>query len=425
MSMSDPDLAFFVYTFNGDFIGEFTNHVRNYEHEHIEGPYRASWVFEQEEGVTQRYILENWFDSRIMNQVEVRYKGATCWKGFIWELELQVGKVIRTKSMTDVANAVIAKNPEYSEDEGNDPYIDFYHAGVDYDDNSSYWMVNKTSIAEYGRHEELLTSNGSDGEALELAMSHISRSAEPFNPSVVLKPEETANTLRISAVGRMVIANKVQLLDDQLRYDWTYYHMSHGDKYYIFESRDSTRQNLYYSGEEDDSEWTVSHEIARIISLIEYTTGWLYPISISPTNDTPTRVGSQNATKAFDRLLELVELRNQDEEYYRMTIDYDGGVIYEKLHEDTPYVLRTADIGVTYPDGTVPKWEAKPGIIKSIVGSYGIAMPNTYLSDSRLIPIERVSMRDGDEVASFHGRNVDAGDEIRALIANNNWLEQE
>ncbi|WP_455218507.1 hypothetical protein [Kaarinaea lacus] len=412
--MVDPDLAFFAYTFDGRFLGEFTNAVSQYEHEHIEGPYRASWTFEEGEEGASASDLQSWFNSNLMCQISVRYKGAQCWRGYVWEMELFQGKTLRNKSMNDFANAVAIKNPEYSEDEGNDAWIDFENADVDFDPLATMWHLNNISINEYGRMEEVLSSNGSDGEALKYAISYLERASEPFSPSVVFKPAVDNNTLRVSAVGNMVIANKVQLLDDQLRYLPGY--DVDNDKYYGLEH-----------GSEIDvlgTVWTVSKEIQRIVDVIDYHTGWLHAVSISTQNDTPTRAGSQNVTAAFDRLLELALITDSLDRRYHFRILDDGGVIYQLFTEDREvfYHLTTAEEGVRNKNGTTPTWDARPGLIKAIAGSAGPTLPNTWLSNRNLIPVERVSMRDGDEVASFHGRKEDVGDVYRAIGANRNWL---
>ena len=57
-------------------------------------------------------------------------------------------------------------------------------------------------------------------------------------------------------------------------------------------------------------------------------------------------------------------------------------------------------------------------MIKDIAGGAGPILPTSWLSDDRLIPIERTTMREGDEFASFNARTIDVVDFQNALMAN-------
>jgi len=416
--MRDSDLSFLSYTFDGEFIGEFTSAVTGYEQEYIEGPYRASWVFEQGDTLGES-ALRGWFNNRMMSQVIVKYRGEEVWAGFVWEMELELGNVVLKKDMTDVVNvAAIKYQPMvYNEETGKyEPDGDEIFVKIDAngdpispdddDTEGGIWVTHAESIKLYGWHEEILSSDGTAEEAIERAESTLQYMASPFNTSAVLKPVDKAQ-LRITAVGRMVAASKFYILDDRLRY---------------IEGKENYAQGMGadpYTGET----WTVSDEIRRIVEAIYENTGWLYVEYIAD-NDTPTRMGSTTQIGAFERILNLAKLRNKDEDFYSLIITHDGGVVYEKIDQSRPNMLWFPyPRGVEYADGTVPTWMARPGLIERVDEGVGPELPDTWLESRRYIYAERVRMAEGDSVASFHSRVFDIGDYYREYDANLKLLE--
>jgi hypothetical protein len=401
----DSELSMYAYTFDGTLAGEFTSAVSNLEIEHIEGPYRASWRFEEGDGVS-RQALRAWFYNRLMYRIVIAYKGVEVWSGYVWEMELEMGRLVLKRSMTDMGNAITCTHMQ----DNDFGFIDLQYSesllpdGVVMDSADSAWALVTESITQYGRQERVLNSNGSDGEALELALVSLETLPDPYSYQVIYRPLDSAS-LQITAVGRMTIANKFYLVASKLR--------SHPD-YADMSWEDTIRNGVA---------WTVGDEMKRIVDVINRNAGWLYPIKIA-TNDTETKAGVSSTVGTFDRMVELAKLRNSDGERYQLTILNDGGVIYDKYDETPQYVLRTPDQGVRFYDGTVPKWDAKPGVIKDIAGSAGLKLPTSWLSDQTLIPVERTTMREGDEFASFHSRTVDPIELQVALYANLREVKQ-
>jgi hypothetical protein len=210
----------------------------------------------------------------------------------------------------------------------------------------------------------------------------------------------------------MVLANHVQLGNDTLRdiLDDSDGAPDENDQLY----------DLYTLGYGDET--TVGDEIRRIVAAVNYNGGWLYALDIAD-NDTVTAAGVSGNVGAFDRLIELAKLRNSDDEFYRLRITDDGGVVYEKLDTDPLYLRFPAPRGIEFLDGTTPTWTARPGIIKYVDTAAGASLPDTWLPDRRLSFIERVAMREGDKVATFGPRDVTAEDIERAIEANMRWLE--
>ena len=255
-----------------------------------------------------------------------------------------------------------------------------------------------------------MESSGGIAEASERARTKLQRKADPFNTSAIFrKLEPGKGTLNVTAVGRMVAAEKVHMFTDRLRYHPDYAHYAHG------------MGAGFIPGTNTRWTWTVADEIERIASILQENGDWLYPEHIAA-NDMATRIGSDTQMSAVERLRELAVLRNSAGESYWLSVTVDGGVVYQKIDETPDYFLRPAPGGVEYPDGTIPTWEAKPGIIRDLDVSVGPALPNTWLSNQGVFFGERVSMRDGDEFASFHTRVDDLGDYYRILDANLDWL---
>ena len=163
--MLDKDLSFLSYTFDGSFVGEFTAAVTKYEHEHIEGAYRASWTFDELDGVVTEATLRAWFRNKMMSRIDVRYRGNLAWSGFVWEMELELGSVVLKKDMTDVVNTVAVKYQAV--DSAGDPDGDPVYAELD--DEGHIWIVHSESVVLYGSHEELMDSDGGEDEAVERA----------------------------------------------------------------------------------------------------------------------------------------------------------------------------------------------------------------------------------------------------------------
>lgn len=401
----DPELSVHSYTFDGNFDGDITSAISDLELENVEGAYRASWSFDGEQ--ISEGGLRAWFYNRLMYQIKIIYGGQNVWSGYVWEMELLIGKLSFKRSMTEMANVLAAT---YSSD-GDLAYVEFdgsasdLPSGTSVDENDSVWLSANESVTQYGRHEQVLDSNGSVDEAKNLAYTGIGTIPDPFNRSIVYKPQDKS-VLRITAVGRMVIVNKFKLLSERLRYHPNYEDLSW---------EDTERKNI---------DWTVGDEVARIVDLINYHSGWLYPIKIAD-NDTLTKVGVSSTTGAFDRLVELTKLTNSNGDRYQLQITEDGGVVYDVYDETPRYMLQTAEIGIRNYDNTIPKWDAQPGIVKSVAGWAGPILPTSWLGDNTLIPIERTTMRQSDEFASFYSRTIDVVEMENALYAHLRSLEED
>lgn len=403
--MTDKGLFHTCYTPQGVFVGDFTPGVIEYQHEWQEGPQKASFVLETgKNGVTDSG-LRAWFERRIMWQVVTEFEGRQVWNGYIWELELEYNGVHYRKTMQNVANAILIS---YSNDEGELQYL------TDDDDNR-LWVTHPESILLYGRREKIININTeSDEEALERANTEIKYSASPYTVPPTWRDQENgdtkrANRLTVTCVGRHSLANNIQLLQKAIR-------LTEAHRLANIENSDTYAYR---------NETTVSAEILRIVELVQEIGGWLYPLNIAATNDTPTRMGVPSNAGSWDRLLELARLRDTTERFYRLYVEPDGGVVYLPFDETPDYFLKLEPTRIEYADKTVPTWQGKPGIVRVIDSQFGPSLPDTWLTDRRNIFAERTTMRDGDKVASFHNKEYDVADYYASIEANARWLKED
>jgi hypothetical protein len=386
-------LSFRAYHLDGTFWGEPTSGILEYEQEHTEGPYMAKFLFRSGESGVGDTGLKSWFRNRLMTEIQVLFNGVDEWRGYVWEMELELDGKIRIKSMADMANAVKCR---YTNTDGNSIFTG--------------WSYNSESIARYGRKEKIVSSNSSSGsEAEERAEAELFFSSSPYNKTITrVAPGE--NTLRVTLAGRIVLGNNTMILPDSVRANAI---TNIDDPLY-----DPDEKSIVYN-----SATVVSEEIRRLASVIQKQTGWLYPLDIVA-NDTETVVGVSSETGAWDRIVELARLRNSNGQFYRLQVTNNGGIIYRPFVEEEDYIHYPGQRGIRNLMDEIPTWDAKPGFIRDLDDQSGVGMPDTWLNDNQLSFYERTVMRDGNDIAEFHGKDLDAADVYGALDANRSRMEK-
>lgn len=429
--MRTDGLSFFALTKADRFVSEFTAAVQRYSAEYMEGPYRAEWEFiVGERGVTDS-LIDEWFNTRLSLPVEVHENGALAWRGYVYEMEHYRRGMLRKRTCDGLANVVkVQFQDEF--DDGKTKYSEWYKA--------------QASIDLYGPWEKIIQHSGGNswvydpdrngpaidpetGEGIteldERAAVELAYSSDPFavgGMTFLGDDGSRAASLHVVCVGSMVLADNVMLsngqLPDQLKADG-----ERVDPYRGLRYTGNAKWNQYSHGDEI----SVGDEVARIVDVIRATGRPLYPLRIA-TNDIPTAAGVATPTSAYKRLVELAKLRNSRGQYYRLQIEPDGGVIYDvvpdKPRADYLFYAASERPRVLLPDGkTVPAWRARPGFVRVIDDQSGMGLPNTWLADTELHYVERTSMREGDDGASFHQREFDIADVYAAEAANLRWIE--
>ena len=408
--MSDDRLHLYVADSNNN-LSEVVFALDDYVQEWTVGPYRAQWRFSvptiKESG------LRAWFANKLMARVRATYSGSGRWHGYITNMRMDYGG---QRLIKDIANVVTAAKCRFNTD------MDFvtdeeiansalYKTKSDMQFTYTGWSGSEEGLNRFGRIESMVyLDNVQDinpwqlvpgdpmdlgpSEAHVLAEAEITRNSSPFVAQIAPASDSEKMEIRVTALGNAELANYIILGNARLENP-----NSTGLR--------SVAEDSAYAATRRINEITVSQEIARIVDVVNYATDiegrtpLLYDKGIEMTNKVPTFPGVDSETGAMDRLKQLGQIRDLDENYYRLQVDLDGGVIYEQLDKTPRYYLYPPPKGLRTPGDKVPTWDAKPDIIKIIDPIYGVGLPNTWLGDGSLILPERSTMRMQQDVAAF------------------------
>lgn len=411
-------------------LGEFSAGVLDYRQQWLEGPAEASWRFRQPDSSG---VLA-WFNNYFMNQIRVFDGGSEIWRGWVWQQEA-IDKSTHYGTMADVNNRVKVKRIDSAGATDYRPREVYTDDATDEEEGYTVaaWLEHRKSLDKYGplEHiEDTATTNTKEAEAYGRMV--LARTCEPAQLPPNFEPSGKTE-LQVTCVGAMGLANRI-LLPDELMLEYVTAQPDGPDDYYgrlrYAGEDDPTGREWGYTGAGyDTTSWTVGDEIRRIVAVLKEATGIIYPLDLAE-NDTETAAGVSSVTPAWDRLRQLASTPNSNGQGYALQMAPDGGVIY-KLLADLPVVYRVAPDGrgITFLDGTRPRWGARPGILE-LVGNWGYQLPGTWTDYANgsvtvedappFLPpgqmyIERVDMADGDEVASFGGRRETPSDYRRAL----------
>jgi hypothetical protein len=378
--------------------------------------------------------LAHIFNHHFMRQIRVQFRGAERWRGFIGKMSLYRDNLILTK---DIRNLTNAAKCEFQVKHSDAVWYKYY----------THWYINEVSLKQYGNFEKALTYTSTllenatrtpptppglveytgtddDGEPIYTlvrdqdgrpvtepegrADEYIKRWSSPFTQSIA--PGVTDNNyLDIQLYGAEILADRILLSDGTFAYrlpsdveSWNYDEID-GSK--IHQLRSVPSDSDYADVEHGDGA-TVSEEIGRIVDVVRYNSQLygheplLYKIGIAD-NPRGTIAGVDKPTGAMTRLRELAQLRDFDDNVYRLRIEPDGGVLYEKYPTTPKYYSYPPPKGIQTSSEETPTWDARPEPIKIIGADWIDDLPETWLGDGSIVPVDRVTMRDGAEVAEF------------------------
>jgi hypothetical protein len=388
-----------------EFIADLTDMAQDVSQEWTEGPSTASFeVVAGEQGASED-LFDTWWNGALMARVEIGFEGRVCWSGYISRMERVAEGMSATISIRDMANAVKAK------------YKDEWNGKTRY----TAWVTNADAQERFGHFERVIEFNGKakamlneDGsiklrdpedpssrytEVHKAVDAELKYAAGPTLEGVEFDTFD-APSIRFTAVGEATIANTVQVSDGWIA--------DNGDGMTL-----RSRGEAYPDGFAVGSQTTVGDEILRIVQVCQHN-GWLYPLEIED-NDTMTTAGVETPMGAWDRILELAALQNQAGEFYRLAIEPDGGVIYRRMGYEPDY-LYLKGAGFAKTDLSLPTWHARPGIVN--FGNEHISLPGTHMPLPNLVYMERVTMREGYDMAAVTMRNRTPGDTRRAYETN-------
>lgn len=387
-----------------EFIADLTDMAQDVSQEWTEGPSTASWEVVAGELGASEDLFDTWWNGALMARVEIGFEGRPCWAGYISRMERVAESMSAIISTQGMANAIKAK------------YKDEWNGKTRY----TAWVTDAHARERFGHFERVIEFNGkakamlNEDGSIKLTDDNPPKRYTEVHKAVDAELEYAAGptlegvefdtfdrpSIKFTATGEAAIANNIQVSDG-----------------WLAENGDGTtlraRGTLYEDGFGVGSVTTVGDEILRILQVCEHN-GWLYPLEIED-NDTMTTAGVETPMGAWDRILELAALRNQADESYRLEVQPDGGVIYRRMSYEPDY-LYLKGAGFLTPDGSVPTWHARPGIVN--FGNEHISLPGTHMPQPNLVYMERVTMREGYDMAAVTMRNRTPGDFRRAYETN-------
>lgn len=418
-----------LYTIDDVFYKTITNYVSGYRHEHTAfGPSSATFTISEDID-----LMDEVHGAGLMMIFRTFDEGVKVWEGFVWDMTLDLHGVKRTVSMDKVRNRV--KVSATDPDNGS---IKHY----------THWVNDTESQALYGvlEHVESM-STAADIVLVDGAPARISLVSQYDGSSILVWEHDkkaewildnyaypskayqgssdpsAGLSLEVTCVGRSFVANKVVLSDgwitdeDDEAADGTNLRDC-GDLTFLVESL-VAGENISHgdggSGTTREGYWTISHEIKRIVGVIQEQSGVLFAIDIDQRNDTYTAAGVSQITGAIDRLKELVNIPDISGNEYEMFVRQNGGVLYRRK--------QTVHHSVLLNDGwkerdlkTPVSWRAHVAPIK-IIDPTSIGLPGV-----RTITPGRVSVSDG--VATFGPEETTEEDIERAISVNIKWIEE-
>lgn len=405
-------LAHHLYTPSGSFYKDITPFVSNYRHEFTAfGPHLASFIIE-----TDNVDLKSLYDTMLMMNLVTRIDGLVIWNGFVWNLTLDLLGFSRAKTMDQVYNKV-----KVSARDKDDGTITRY----------TKWYEDTNSQALYGIHELVqhlstaadiqLKDTGEpyrDPDTNAPLWEHDAEAERLLDKRKIPQPTYSGGTkgtektkLSVKCVGRATIANRVKLSDGYLtdaevKPTGTSLRDSGIDSFSGLEHAANTTSS--------GAKYTISHEIRRIVGIIEEQSGWLYAVDIAGTNDTQTAAGVSTLTGAVDRLRELVQIPDQAGNEYEIKVKQDGGFIY-RLKDNAPHTKLETD-GWKHNDDSPVGWRAYVAPIRVVDPVSSMA------SGVNVITPGRVTV--ANNAAQFGPLKRTSKDVADAIRANREWMKK-
>lgn len=263
--------------------------------------------------------------------------GFTTWMGMIYEMEFTLNGVTRRRSLDTLANYVTTT------------YLDT--AG---EVQTSAAATNDESIARFGRKEEMLLLDGYEQAAAEARRDTYLKENGWTWPRVVGL-----------GLGRADIQLSIALCGYSFTANWR------------FESAgDGSTGNL--------SDW--------LRSIIQTDCEFLTPGSIAE-NTLQVRKETSTPQRAWDTMMELVELGDTAGNPYRLYVDNGRRAIYEPISKEPLYWLRGGELYNTAGGtATVDPWQLKPAVIRDT--SYPVRRKElgAWLDDARDCLIDEVEV---------------------------------
>jgi hypothetical protein len=319
-----------------------------------------------------RGLLREWFDNRIFFVVEQVVGGQTVWRGFIWRMDLTLDGVTLRREYSEIYNAI---KTVYTDEDGNDALTAYY--------------TDSSSIAHYGRRELLLyMRNVNSAAAIAAAQTALLEMKQPWPRTVGLDPEN-ADQLEIMCVGMIFTAN---------------------NKFVGATTLDSSSTNVS----------TVIKDIAT--NDCEF----LSP-GRADVNTIQYKRELNQPVRAWDLISELTAMGDGTDPY-RVWVN-TAEFLHYGIADNTPrYIWQGHNRGLQTAIGqysTADNWALEPGVLRDMTRPSGLAIPGSFLTDSRDSWIYEVEMADGLTFPYLKPEGSEEDEIKRAMGLYRRWLEVE
>lgn len=420
--MNEQGLNFRAFNVNGDLVSADLLGVQEYSHEHIYGPYRASFVMREGEQGATADALQNIFETWLLNEIVTIWRGREVFGGLVWSMELTRGGIVRLNSAENMANRVCCSYRDQDE-----PYY-------------TYWFENADSVERYGGLERIIKMEGNIGVAKDATgeglthpdygwlyepewrvQTELNRWSRPkvLLDGVVSPGGESKTTgpaeLRVELVGRQVAADRIYLNDGNISTStqtWTPFGPLTGSL--GSPALQDRGKHLRRTGDAvfDAMEWneetTVGTEFRRVLAVIAYQGGWLFARDVAESG-VIAYAGATRPMTAWQRLLELSSSAKPDYSEIDLTVDIDGGVNWRPRSESDPEMFVYPGTGQIVDGNREPiSWGARPGLLRVVDRA------RSHFSGDGVTFVPRFSVGT-DGVASPHPEERTLGDVYDAM----------
>jgi hypothetical protein len=318
-----------------------------------------------------RNILQDWFYNRLFFVVKQVMGGATVWRGVVWRMDLTLDGVTLRKDYGALYNAVQA---HYTDTNGNR--------------KQTAWYTDDASINRFGRREQILyLRNVNSAAAIAEAQTALLEQQEPWPKTVSLDVRDD-DRLDVMVAGLVFTAN---------------------NKFVGTTTLDATTGNLS----------------AVISDTITNDCAYLSPGRID-TNTIQYKRSLDQPARAWDFIVELTEVGDGSNPFISWVST--GDFLHYGQADNEPLYHWKGREGLATKGGPITPydaWGGTPAVLRDLTRPSGIAIPGSFLGDSRDSWIYEMEMADGLEFPMLKPEGYEEDEIKRAMQLYRNWLEME
>ena len=321
--------------------------------------------------------LRQWFNNYIFKTIRQRAEGINTFKGVIWEMNLTIDGVKRTRSMDDIWNAVKTL---------------YLEGGVV---TEGTLAEDAISQARYGKRE-LFLSMGNEWPAASAnaqAATMIKDTTAPL-PFIKKISRKLKPGLEVVVVGDVFLLNNLFVTTG----DGTDTTAGVGE--YIKAILDSSTDNEFV-------------RVGRI--------------SQSNNLDVPQKTEKQWEVRkrVWDTILELNSLGDASDNPYDVWVDSYGRAHYQQTDSTVRYLWQGTQRGLVSAAGSSNKWAARPGVLRDMTVRGKGTTSGSFLERDNDVLISTITVAENMIDPQLTPENIDDDDIEEAQERYEAWLEEE